>query len=167
VKIRQYPHWVVSRLLIAGIYCHPKSTYDKLPEIKVRQVYALAVKDCNTQVMMTGAKKSDSPWRRQTMVSEKQWWILTPLAQWNKYDVLSYLKQRNIPVPDAANTTKAGMDSSEYTLLWLHDRYPKDYERVRKFFPFVDAVVWRRKFFGIGAVYAENKKNSDSASGKS
>ena len=57
---------------------------------------------------------------------------------------------RGIPVPANTRGTASGTDLSIQSLLWLHDHWPADFARVCAYFPFAEAVVWRRTFYGIG-----------------
>lgn len=147
IKIRRYPHWVTARLIRDGTYCNPKWTRDDMPDFKLHDVYALAMHDCRAGIIATGAKKADSAWRRRFM-SVKWAELVQPIAEWNKFDVLSYLKMRNIPVPLTHEGNATGIDLSSQAILWLYDTYLGDYQKIREFFPFVEAVVWRRKFYG-------------------
>ena len=73
---------------------------------------------------------------------------ITPLADWNKYDVLSYLKMRGIPMP-ASDTGKvaSGIDLTPECLLWLHDTWPEDFKKLCEYFPYAESVIWKRKFY--------------------
>lgn len=146
VTVRQYPHWLTARLMKQGIYCHPTWRNDDLPEVKLHDIYLMAMADTGCRLVATGAKKSDSSWRRRFM-SVKSAEVCTPIEGWNKYDVLSYLRMRAIPLPPSSGKSATGIDLSPDSLLWLHDTFPQDFARVCEHFPFAEAIVWRRKFY--------------------
>lgn len=144
--IRQYPHWVLRKALTAGAYCRALSD-DGLPPWKLHDVYALAAKDSESTLIATGAKATDSTWRRRMMGT----WgknCLYPIGDWNKFQVLGYLRTRGIPLPPSSGKSATGIDLSVPSLLWLHDTYPEDFERLCGVFPFARAVPKRREFFG-------------------
>jgi phosphoadenosine phosphosulfate reductase len=146
--IRQYPHWVLRKALAGGAYCRAMGD-DGLPPWKLDDVYALAAKDAGATLVATGAKATDSTWRRRMMGTwGKKANILYPIGDWNKFQVLGYLKTRGIPIPVSSGKSATGIDLSTPSLLWLHDTYPEDFERLCEVFPFARAVVKRREFFG-------------------
>jgi hypothetical protein len=73
--------------------------------------------------------------------------VVTPIAGFQKVDVLQYLASRRIPVPDSEGSNANGVDLSTPSLLWLHDRHPRDFRRLCEVFPYAEAVVWRRRFY--------------------
>lgn len=147
VKIRQYPHWVAAKAIRGGVFCNPRNRYDDLPQWKLHDVYALAMAEAGIRQIATGAKKADSAWRRRFM-SVKNSELIQPIADWHKYDVLSYLKARGIPLPPSSGHSATGIDLSPKSLIWLAETYPEDFRRVCEFFPYAESVVWQRRFYG-------------------
>lgn len=148
IEIRQYPHWLVHRLIKNGVYCNSHWTNEALPEWKLAEVYALALLDSEMPQLATGAKKADSGWRRRFMSTDREDQVFYPIAQWHKYDVLAYLKARQIALPPSSGHSATGIDLSAKSLLWLNDTFPDDFKRLCEVFPFAEAVVWRRAFYG-------------------
>ena len=131
IKIRQYPHWTSTKYMRSGVYCDPWYELQMLPEWKLRDIYTQARLDANAGVVITGAKLSDSPWRRRFITSTKSWTdVLNPLACWTKHDVFGYLKSRNIPIPDSSGMNASGISLVSKELFWLKDNYPADFARV-------------------------------------
>lgn len=50
---------------------------------------------------------------------------------------------------DSSGKSATGVDLSTPSLLWLHDKHPRDFRKLLEFFPFAEAVVQRRKMYGI------------------
>lgn len=149
VKINQYPHWVLSKAIRDGVYCNNFSTVDDLEDWKLRDVYNLAKADTGIPMIMTGAKRADSLWRRRQMGTwGKSDDVVYPVAGWNKFDVLGYLKGGGLPVPDSSGKAATGIDLSMPSLLWLNDNHPRDFQKLCRVFPYAEAVVWRRKWYG-------------------
>jgi 3'-phosphoadenosine 5'-phosphosulfate sulfotransferase (PAPS reductase)/FAD synthetase len=148
IKIRLYPHWNASRFISNGIYCHPSFRRDAIKEYKLRDVYVLAMSDTNTRLIMTGQKKSDSASRRWLMTIARNSDVVHPLADWNRFDVLNYLRLHNIPLPPSAGDT-SGIDLTDRSLFWLHDTFPNDFRKLCQYFPFAEAAIWKRKFYSV------------------
>lgn len=148
IEIRQYPHWLVQKVVKNGVYCASHWRNDSLPDWKLADIYALALLDSEMPQLATGAKSADSGWRRRFMSTQREDQIFYPIAKWHKYDVLAYLRARGIPLPPSSGHTATGIDLSEKSLLWLHDTFPDDFKRLCEVFPFAEAVVWRRTFYG-------------------
>lgn len=150
ITIRQYPHWLVRDYISRGMYCPNSWKHDELPPWKLRDIYTLARHEAGTLKLATGAKKDDGMWRRKFMGATKSWTdIIYPLTGWSKYDVLGYLAAKGLRPPDAARGDAAGIDLNIKTLLWLHDKHPGDFRKICDVFPYAEAVVYRRKWYGI------------------
>ncbi len=151
VEILMYPHWALYRCLKQGAYCDEHYSKDDLPELKVLDIYSWVMADTGIRNIAIGAKKSDSQWRRKCYFSStKHWdWALYPCQEWNKFDVLAYLKANKIPLPDSSGMAATGIDLTTPEICWLHDNHPEDFKRLLEWFPYAEAAVWRRKFYGI------------------
>lgn len=150
VTIRQYPHWVLSNCLRTGAYCFERD----VPEWKLKDVWEVARSEAKVELVAVGAKASDSMWRRRNLTVQSRTNLSYPLEKWTKLDVLSYLKSRQIPVPTSSGKQATGIDLSTPSLLWLHDKHPSDFKKICEKFPYAEAVVWRRKFHGVGERFA-------------
>ena len=147
LEIVQYPHWLLSRFLKEGIYCNASFKYDNIPDLRPNDIYAIAREDTGYYTIATGMKKADTMWRRRNMAQETPG-VIHPLKDWNKYDVMAYCKIYNIPLPDAAEGNVSGIDLSERTLLWLHEKHHDDFLKLSKLFPFIEVPIYRRAFYG-------------------
>ena len=150
VNIAQYPHWVLIKCLKDGIYCDQGHQQDNLPDWTLRDVYDLARAEAGCKYIVNGAKDADSLWRRRFFNTTKGWTdMVYPIRKWNKMDVLAYCKVRQIPVPKLSTTASAtGVDLSTPSLLFLHQHYPEDFQRLLKWFPYAEAVIKREEFYG-------------------
>jgi 3'-phosphoadenosine 5'-phosphosulfate sulfotransferase (PAPS reductase)/FAD synthetase len=146
--------WTTLEMMRNNIFCNYPS--DELPDIKIPDLYALAMAQGKSRLILHGARKADSLWRR--------WWLRNirrgttwdnvqfPIVEWSKEDVLIYLKANGIPVPELSASMKGnatGYGLHPPTLLWIHDHRPDDFREIEKYFPFIGAVVARRDFYGI------------------
>lgn len=150
IQILQYPHWLISRYLKEGMYCNNHYKHDSIPELALQDVFNLAMMDTGITLVATGAKESDSANRRRLL----RWNVgkgtnIYPIQTWHKHDVIGYLKAKEIPLPASSGLATTGIDLSTQELLWLHDHYPDDYERVINVFPYAEAIVRRREWYGV------------------
>jgi 3'-phosphoadenosine 5'-phosphosulfate sulfotransferase (PAPS reductase)/FAD synthetase len=150
VEIALYPHFALIDALRYGVYCDAE---DDLSRFTIEDVYRLAMADAGGDFVMTGARRADSSWRRRSMGSYrgKRDHVVYPIQDWHKYDVLGYLKARNIPLPVNSGASATGVDLSTRSLIWLHDVYPDDFKKLLEFFPYAEASIWRDRFYGAAA----------------
>lgn len=149
LTVRQYPHFITRDAMVAGIYCNNHYSNDSLPSYALRDIYDAVKKDANVDLIATGMKKSDGPWRRMQFGNMKAWHdVIYPIADWSMRDVFAFLKARQIEPPKQEKRACGGVDLTVPSLLWLHDNYPDDFGRVCEVFPYAEAVVWRRRFYG-------------------
>lgn len=151
ITCRRYLHWVTVNCLAAGTYCD-NHWRREIRKMTLADVYTQVRRDTGMSLIATGAKRADGIWRRRVMASTKDTGaVVNPLAGWQKAHVLAYLKLNKIPVPDSEGSNANGVDLTVPSLLWLHDTRPDDFRAVSRVFPYVGAVVARRRFHGIGA----------------
>lgn len=149
-EILFYPHWSMVAALRHGVYSPNHISKDELPrEYTLNDVYNLARQDSGIQLIASGIKKSDSEFRRKNVAAFQRKNVLTPLRDWNKLEVLAYLALHKIPVPKSSGRSATGIDLSSPSLCWLHDNHPDDFKKLLELFPYAEAAIARRTFFGI------------------
>jgi len=150
ITIHQFPHWIVPKMLRSGSYGPVRYDTVNPQDWKLRDVFDAALAESGCRLLATGAKESDSLWRRRYFTTWAARWtdVVYPIRGWNKFDVLAYLKRRAIPIPKASEGNATGIDHSIPSLLWLHDNHPADFSRMLEHYPYADAPVWRRQFYG-------------------
>lgn len=135
------PHWMLSDFLRLGVYCNP---VPGVGHVGLPDVFAHVRKETGIPLIAHGGKLSDGLWRRWKMATGRDEDLIHPLSHWNKYEVLAYLKAREIPAAE-----KFDLDLGTANLLWLYDNHPEDFRRVCQFFPHAEAVIHRREWYGI------------------
>lgn len=151
LDVLYYPHFLLFKALRNRVYCSSSlKTADRVKEYSLTDVYKTIIHDTGIQLVINGSKESDSLWRRQKYFKFMTFQnVYYPLKKWRKGDILAYLKMNNIPLPSSSGHQSTGVDLSTPSLLWLHDNYPDDFERMERHFPFIGAVVKRREYYGI------------------
>lgn len=142
------PHWENSVDLRDGRFCPPDHTF---PVIGLRDVHAYVLSKTDAKSVVTGAKRADGMWRRTWFSTTGSFGMTHPIADWSRLDVLAYLKMRGIEIPSALGRegkTSSGISLDPGFLIWCHKEFPRDFERIAEVFPYVEAVIWREKFYG-------------------
>lgn len=152
VRVHQLPHWGLIRTLAAGALCEPPPNHARIiPDAwTIRDVYDSARAMSGIELVLTGAKASDSLWRRRTLAmgSMDHGEIAYPVKGWHKLDVLEYLRARHIELPSSSGRSATGVGLTEPSLLWLHREHPADFRKLCEWFPYAEAVVLRAQLFG-------------------
>lgn len=146
IPLIQYPHWVVWQCLQAGVYCDPR--HDDL-EFSLRDLYNFVVAETGLKLIASGARRSDSGWRRRFLKNTRAWEdIIYPIVGWNLPEVLAYLARQKIQLPEQESSTGSGVDLSRRFLLWCLDHYPDDFARIERVFPYVGALRKWKELYG-------------------
>lgn len=149
-EILQYPHRSFIDAIKGGVFCNNYHSFDDLPSWKPKDIYNLVSMDTGIKLVCTGAKEADF-WQRKSMLKKEILPGVHPLQKWNKFDVMAYLKHHNIPLPECSGRMATGVDLSAPSILWLHDTHRSDFEKLCEWFPYAEAVVKRREFYGISS----------------
>lgn len=151
VEVIYYPHWVLFKCLQGGVFCNEGLHKEDMPDFALHDIYLWAMQETGIRCLATGAKKADGMWRRRYFYLARSWekeGVFYPVKGWMERDVLAYLAAKKIPVPVGDSRTASGVDLTANSLLWLHDHHPEDFKKLCEWFPYAEAVVWRRKFYG-------------------
>ena len=159
IDVLQIPHWKLFWCIKNGFYCLPSiKNQEKIPILKIKDIYNYVLKKTGISYIATGAKMADSVWRRQNFKATENYpFLLTPLKNWNKFDVLYYLNKNNIPLPDNEGGNATGIDLTTPVILWLYDKHREDYNRMSHIFPFIGTVIKRRELYGTGSKKSRSK----------
>lgn len=150
MTLLRYPDPFALMQMRQGIYCDQREQLEEIPEMSQRDWFDIIKGDTGATLLMSGEKKSDGVFRRNKIASQKNLLsdLYRPLADWKKWEVLSYLKSRNIPIPDSGTGDNGGVSLIAKEIVHLYDHYPEDFERLKSFFPYVEVPIKQRDFFG-------------------
>lgn len=160
VEIVRVPHFTLPRILSQGVFRHKTKSAGSLRKCRPHHFYAYMRKRLGVRWIALGEKACDSLQRNTQMVQrggvQEQRGTIMPLAWWSNSDVESYVSSLRIPLapdyalaaaaPDALRRSRSGSFSSLLridALLQIRERYPDDYERIKRMFPLIDAHVIR------------------------
>lgn len=141
----QVPHWNLTYILRSGMYCvaNPKVKIMKLADVvrSVRLTYGI-------EYVFLGMKKADGMNRRLMLnryedTGYENGGLVYPLADWTQKDILSYMKQHNLPEPVRYSLkASSGVGFNEDCLLWLRNNCPEDLRKIYKVFPMAERVLF-------------------------
>lgn len=141
----QVPHWNLTYILRSGLYCVPN------PNVKIMKladvVKAMRLK-YGIDYCFLGMKKADGMNRRLMLNTyEEDGYehngLVYPLADWTQKDILSYMKQHNLPTPIRYSLkASSGVGFNEDCLLWLRNNYPQDLQKIYSVFPMAERVLF-------------------------
>jgi len=159
IALMLLPHWAMLNAIGNEEFCSANlggvGRITSLLRAKLADIHAMARERAGIRTIATGYKRADSLWRKRMMsIPSAMDGLCCPLADWNRRQVVEYLQARKIPVPEDMGGTKylkngVGLDTR--SVCWLHDKMPDDYARLEEIFPYVGAIIARRKFYGIDA----------------
>lgn len=145
IEILQVPHWNLSYILRGGLYCVPNR---KVRLIKLRDVIdAIRIKT-GVYYVFLGMKKADGMNRRLMLkgYAENNYennGMVYPLADWTQKDILSYMRQRNLPKPVRYSLkASSGVGFNLDCFLWMEKNFPDDLKRIYKVFPMSERILW-------------------------
>lgn len=155
VKVERYPGFGLYGAIENGTYCDVYYKMDELSQFTYNDALEDMQRKTGVKYVAHGGKYADYANRRRLIeISEQEGdGMMYPIKEWTKRDVVTYMAMQGIPVPDAAYVTSGSVDLENNNILWIYDKYPDDFLMLEKYFPYIRAVVYRRKFYGVGKCY--------------
>ena len=151
LEVLRVQHWAVYRWLKSGWYNWEPIEYETLEQPTLFDIHDDVLARTGATVVVTGSKRADSQWARQFLASDgitKREKFAAPISGWRYQDVTAYLQAQKIPIPVQDGTVSSGIDLTSRALCWLHEKYPDDFAKLERQFPFIGAAVARKAFFG-------------------
>lgn len=145
IEFVQIPHWNLTYILRGGLYCVPNP---KVKLLKLKDVIESMSLKYEIEYTFLGMKKADGMNRRLMLkgYEENEYenkGLCYPLADWTQKDILSYMKQHNLPEPVRYSLkASSGVGFNLDCMLWLEKNYPQDLERIYKVFPMAERILW-------------------------
>ena len=149
VTVLRLPHFEVSEFINNGCYCveDPNS-----PIIKINDIYAYVRQYFGCEWIAAGERVADSMWRRamikQSGYIDHKRKRLYPVANFNKSHILSYIKANKLKISEEHDILGHSFNGLQAeSLLAIKAKYPNDFEKIRKVFPFCMTEIKRMEFF--------------------
>lgn len=141
VCIRMYPHFDLSRCYRAAVLQPHYDGLDKTPRITLRDIETHFRREAAVEWIALGWRRNDSFSRalimRTTGGYDPKSRRVFPIRSWKRSQVYAYLESRGIaPPPTLGRKEQGGLDFNPGALRELRDRFPQDYARWIRDFPF-------------------------------
>jgi 3'-phosphoadenosine 5'-phosphosulfate sulfotransferase (PAPS reductase)/FAD synthetase len=145
-----FQHPLVADWLRAQSYCDISPLTADLPHVSLEEALTAKMYKLGAQCVLFGCKDSDSIHRRRQLHKSQAQrpWMVYPLRSWQSIDVYGYLASRGLKGLLSTKRRATEVDLVSSSILNLHDNYPKDYHSMRELFPYIEAVVRRRGYYG-------------------
>lgn len=145
VEFMEVPHWNLSYILRGGLYCVPNP---KVKLIKLADVIRAIRLKTGAYYTFLGMKKADGMNRRLMLKGYEENnfqnnGLVYPLANWTQKDVLTYMRQNNLPEPVRYSLkASSGAGFNLDCFLWLRENFPQDLQKIYKTFPMSERILF-------------------------
>lgn len=145
VEFMEVPHWNLSYILRGGLYCVPNP---KVKLIKLADVIRAIRLKTGAYYTFLGMKKADGMNRRLMLKGYEENnfqnnGLVYPLANWTQKDVLTYMRQNNLPEPVRYSLkASSGAGFNLDCFLWLRENFPQDLQKINKTFPMSERILF-------------------------
>ena len=149
ITFHQLPHWMIGEFLMTGSFRLPDLSMNS---IHVNQIYNHVRQLTGAHWIAAGETISDSIYRRamikNTGTIDYKRGRIYPVAGFNREQIRNYIKFKQLRVSEESEYL-----GFSFRALMAHDLknikqvYPEDYEKIRAFYPFVDAELKRAEWF--------------------
>lgn len=141
ITVRMYPHFDLSRCYRNAVLQPHWKGAERTPLISLPDIENKFRQDANVEWIALGWRRNDSfsraPIMRKCAGFDGKTKRVFPLRAWKRRDVFAYLEERKIPVPPGlGRKEQGGLDFHPEALRELRDKYPDDWARWLRDFPF-------------------------------
>lgn len=145
VEIIRLPHFEVSNFLRYGTF---RDSDFSVPIVSVSDMYSYLRGVTGATWIAAGERIADSIVRRAMIKStgsiDTKRGRFYPVAYWRKAEIMNYIKRKRLYLPPDSRKFGFSFRSLDgRQLAFVKDRYPDDYEKIKRFYPFCGAAVRR------------------------
>lgn len=145
IEIIQIPHFSLTYVKRSGLYCTPTPNQRLL---SLSDICKAVRKKLGIEYVFLGMKKADSMNRRLMMMTYDEFYenngMVYPLAEWTNKEVLSYMKQRNLPQPVLyGKAASNGIGFNLDCFMWMYNNFPRDLLKVLEAFPLSERMLFK------------------------
>ncbi len=150
VQVTEFQHPLLGDWVYNGIYCDDVKSAEAIPAWSMSDAWDLARHELGAGCIAIGAKRSDGVWRRRQLKKSvnMQDWLLYPIVGWSKMEVWGYIQTRGLKAHLSPQGRAFEISLVPENVLWLYDNWRSDYEKMKAWFPYVEAIVKRREWYG-------------------
>lgn len=152
ITIERIPHFEISEIIASGTF--RKEDYTT-PIININDCYRYVRLINDSWWIAAGERIADSIVRRAMIkrsgcIDEKRGRFY-PVANFTKEEILRYIKHHNLkPAPETAVIGHSFRSLMPKDIWSIKKYYPQDFEKIKRWFPFVDAAAFHYELYGDG-----------------
>lgn len=148
LKVLRYPSYALSILLHGSTFRDPGERI--VPLIKQRAIEEQIRADTGISWIAYGHREGEN-WRRVIWLrlckgvelKNRRWY---PIAKWGIKQIWGYIKTNKIPTsPEMRFLDHSFGCLKPDVITRIKDRYPADYETIKHYFPYIDALLIRER----------------------
>jgi phosphoadenosine phosphosulfate reductase len=150
IEIKRVPHFMLSEWLRYGTLRQPD--FD-IPVVSTKETYDYVRDMTGIWWIACGERISDSIIRRAMIkhsgTIDEQRGRVYPIAYWNKPDIMYYVKRERLRL--SAENEALGFSFRSlmpHDLQLIKQRFPSDYEKIKLWFPLVEASRLQDEYYG-------------------
>lgn len=150
VQILRVPHFMLSEFYRYGSF----RIFDlDVPVVKTAELYNYIREQTGIYWICGGERIADSIVRRAMIKKSSAINTKTgrfyPIAYWNKKNVMDYVRQNNLPLSLESRVLGFSFRSlGGFELEKIKEKFPEDFEKIKKDFPLIEASIVRDKHYG-------------------
>lgn len=143
IEIERIPHFQLSDFLRYGTF---RKHDFSVPTVKILDVYKYLRASTEYYWIAAGERIADSIVRRAMIknsgsIDDKRGRIY-PVAHWNKQEIMRYITHHKLKLaPEMAVLGHSFRSLEPDEMAAVKKHYPQDYEKIREWFPLVDAAI--------------------------
>lgn len=147
IHIYRIPHFFLSEKLRYGFF----RLYDlSVPVLSVKDIYTYMRDMTDIYWIAAGERIKDSLWRRGIIKNsgtiDAARGRFYPVAEWNKEEILAYIKQNKLKVGLDSKRLGGSFDSFlPRDLEIIRKHFLNDYDKIKSWFPFIEASFFNAK----------------------
>ena len=150
VEVIRVPTFNMAPMMRYGVFRAPD--YD-VPIISVSDIYNYVRNQTGVYWVCGGERIADSTIRRAMIKSTGSIAVKSgkfyPVAYWRKKDILDYLKVKKLYLGEDSKVLGASYHGwTGKVLKTCKERWPDDFKKIKRLYPFVESVVMREEAYG-------------------
>ena len=163
IEIIELPHFELSIFYKYGTYRPPDLS---VPIVGIAEMYDYIREQTGVYWIAWGERIADSIVRRAMIKKsgsiDKVRGRFYPVAYWNKADIMDYIRLHRVKVGEESAVLGFSFGSLQNRELSpIKEHYPADFERIKHFFPWVEAGLKREDYFGKMEVNDNGKDENE------
>ncbi len=150
ISVDYFPHWTLGLAYKYAVYMPHRTGTSEWRDMRLVDVENAARAKTGVEWLAMGHRMTDSIERVAMLKGiaglDTPGRRVYPLWRWNEASVIAYLRTHKIPRPPRLTILKrsmTGVSFEEDVLLYIRDKFPADYAKIMKVFPYAEAKLAR------------------------